>query len=565
MYRSLSGCYEECGKQLQVIAGQVASNNGMVAKLAGRIASAEDLMTNHVAKVEERVQVLETMVEQELQSPGLVSGALAAQLSQLKEELGGMRQLMDEHPLQVAQKLQALERKVVEAPEMQVNISSNLLPVVQQEMQKVAATIMLDVEQRLQASEGRVLQTVGAEMTRMRAEMETAFTSIATHVANISQRQRMLEDTINQQMAAMVSHMQGNQMTAPSPSTSMAPVAPAMAPIRTASRGRSRSRSADAPGTRTTTPQSRPAMVQQAPLMPVVEDMETKMANALMVAMQRMGLATAAAAIPVGPVQPGTGSPQMLVNTTTQGMMLPRIDRSRQRGGRHAAVSAAMMPVLGGGMSNNVAAAAINNVQIAPVGAASPNMMVTMPVQLSAALLGAVPQKFSGDQQDWPEWRRRWLQVDDRVNHVARGSDDRGRRDDRQRSTREVLVEDTDWDAGMVAAVGGSGKGKPRPQSAEWHPKKGNAAEKQSEVAKEAEKKVEQLPTAVSAAPPSETPQGQAPTVPQWTGCLVVVCRPVGFGVLDTAVAARLERLQGRVWWRRVWRRRRQRVVWPQR
>ena len=94
VYRSLSGCYEECGKQLQVIAGQVASNNGMVAQLAGRIASAEDLMTNHVVKVEERVQVLETTVEQELQSPGLVSGALA-QLSQLKEELGGMRQLMD--------------------------------------------------------------------------------------------------------------------------------------------------------------------------------------------------------------------------------------------------------------------------------------------------------------------------------------------------------------------------------------------------------------------------------------------------------------------------------------
>ena len=65
--------------------------------------------------------------------------------------------------------------------------------------------------------------------------------------------------------------------------------------------------------------------------------------------------------------------------------------------------------MLAGGMGSNVAAAAINQVQIAPVGAASPNMMVTMPVQLSAALLGAVLQKFSGDQHDWPEWRRRWL------------------------------------------------------------------------------------------------------------------------------------------------------------
>ena len=51
------------------------------------------------------------------------------------------------------------------------------------------------------------------------------------------------------------------------------------------------------------------------------------------------------------------------------------------------------------------AAAAINQVQIAPVGAATPNMMATMPVQLSAALLGVVPQMFSGDQQVWPEWR----------------------------------------------------------------------------------------------------------------------------------------------------------------
>ena len=49
--------------------------------------------------------------------------------------------------------------------------------------------------------------------------------------------------------------------------------------------------------------------------------------------------------------------------------------------------SKGMMPVLAGGMSSGGAAAAINNVQIAPVGAATPNMMVTMPVQLSAALL----------------------------------------------------------------------------------------------------------------------------------------------------------------------------------
>ena len=104
VYRSLTGCYEECGKQVQAVAGQVAANHAMVGQLAGRIAAAEDLMTNHVAKVEERVQVLETTVEQELQSPGRVSNALE-QLAGLKAELSNMQQLMDEHPLQVAHRL----------------------------------------------------------------------------------------------------------------------------------------------------------------------------------------------------------------------------------------------------------------------------------------------------------------------------------------------------------------------------------------------------------------------------------------------------------------------------
>ena len=69
-----------------------------------------------------------------------------------------------------------------------------------------------------------------------------------------------------------------------------------------------------------------------------------------------------------------------------------------------------MVPVMSNGVGSGGATTAIHQVQIAPVGAAtSPNMMVTMPVQLSAALLGAVPHRFSGDQHDWPEWRRRWL------------------------------------------------------------------------------------------------------------------------------------------------------------
>ena len=178
------------------------------------MASAENLMTNHVAKVEERVQVLETTVEQELQSPGMVSGAMA-ELAQLKVELGSMRQLMDEHPLQVAQRLQVLEKKVTEVADMQATVSNNLIPVLRLEMQRVAATMAEHVERRLQASEGRVLQAVGTEIMRLRVEMESALTTVANHVANTAQRQRILEENMAVQMAAIVSHLQGVQMPTP--------------------------------------------------------------------------------------------------------------------------------------------------------------------------------------------------------------------------------------------------------------------------------------------------------------------------------------------------------------
>ena len=109
-------------------------------------------------------------------------------------------------------------------------------------------------------------------------------------------------------------------------------VVPAVVPIRTASRGRSRSRSADTPGTRTMAPLTRQPVVQQAPSMLVVEDMETKMANALVVAMQKMGLAGPATGVPMVLQPPSNMAPQMLVNTATHSMALPKIDRSRQRG-----------------------------------------------------------------------------------------------------------------------------------------------------------------------------------------------------------------------------------------
>jgi hypothetical protein len=114
---------------------------------------------------------------------------------------------------------------------------------------------------------------------------------------------------------------------------------------------------------------------------------------------------------------------------------------------------------------------------------------------------------------------RRWLQVDDRVNQATRGErgEDRVRRDDRHRYTREVTVDDTDSEAGVVAVVGEPDKGKPRPRSAEAHPRKGKGAEKKAEE-KEQEKKSEmETSPMASTTPPVVPPQGQSAAVPQWT------------------------------------------------
>jgi hypothetical protein len=366
-----------------------------------------------VAKVVERVQVLETTVEQELQSPGRVSSAVE-QLSGLKSELGNMRQLMDEHPLQMAHRLQELEKNVAEAAlaaqqemaELRLSVNNGTISVIRQEMQKIAMDLVEEMERRFKTFEEKMLQTVGAEMMRMRTEVENAIVTLATHVANAAQRQRVMEDGMSAQMAAVLA-----QSVSPT-STSTAPVVPPRTEAHTNNRSRTRSRSADPPSTPMTAPS--PMTPQQVPTVPVVEDMESKMVNALVAALQRMGMTTPTTRVP--PVQPPTMEQpssmpsQVLVNATTFGTGIPRIDRSRQRSGRPGAVGAAVMPVMSSGMGSGGAAAAIQQVQIAPIGAtASPNMMVTMPVQLSAALLGAVPQKFSGDQQDWPEWRRRWL------------------------------------------------------------------------------------------------------------------------------------------------------------
>ena len=45
-------------------------------------------------------------------------------------------------------------------------------------------------------------------------------------------------------------------------------------------------------------------------------------------------------------------------------------------------------------------------------------MMSVLPVQLSAALLGAMPTRFSGEPEDWPVWKRRWLQFLENVEEA---------------------------------------------------------------------------------------------------------------------------------------------------
>ena len=113
---------------------------------------------------------------------------------------------------------------------------------------------------------------------------------------------------------------------------------------------------------------------------------------------------------------------------------------------------------------------------------------------------------------------RRWLQVDDRVSQVTRGDrqDDRPRRDDRNRFTREVTVDDMDVDSERIAAVGEAIKGKQKARSTEPHPKKSKDAEAKAKV-KEPENESKTAPSA-NTTPVQAAPQ-QAPreAIPQWT------------------------------------------------
>ena len=391
VYQSLSSCYEECGKQVQVVAEQVTVNNVMVGQLAGRIAAAENLMTHHVAKLEKRVQVLGSTLEQELRNPGAIASAID-QLRILKDELAGMRQLMDEHPLHVAQRLQALEQKSeesVKAAREEVAglrrwICEDVVPKLRAEMQVVATAVGEEVARRLATCEERTLQTAASEVRRLKADMEAAVVSLANHTAGIIHRQGSVEEMVSRQTAALFAQGLCPQRPNTVPSTQRAAVE---TEVRSTSRNRTRSRSADVPATSSMRSPSTLASVRQAPMTAPAEDMETKVANALILAMQRMGFVTQATPVHLtSSMQPQVMQP-VAMPIPTLGTAIPRIDRSRQRGGRPV-VGAATLPVLYGAAGHTHQPAAIHQVQVAPVGATapSPNMMVTMTMQLSAAL-----------------------------------------------------------------------------------------------------------------------------------------------------------------------------------
>ena len=112
----------------------------------------------------------------------------------------------------------------------------------------------------------------------------------------------------------------------------------------------------------------------------VQDDMETKVVNAVIAAMKQMGvLGPVTAPQPAMMAMPGV---QQGVAPALAMSGIPRIDRSRQRMGRASGVAAGVVPMLAGSSNAGYKQAVINKMQVAPVGATSAGMMVTMPVQL---------------------------------------------------------------------------------------------------------------------------------------------------------------------------------------
>ena len=128
----------------------------------------------------------------------------------------------------------------------------------------------------------------------------------------------------------------------------------------------------------------------------------------------------------------GPAVPMMITNVQQpQPASAPGVDMSSiprvQRRGRRAMSDGATVAFMPSAPVTSAAAtntSSINQVRIAPVNATSAGMMNVLPGQLSAALLGAMPARFSGEPEDWPEWKRRWMTFLDNVESAMPGITD---------------------------------------------------------------------------------------------------------------------------------------------
>lgn len=130
---------------------------------------------------------------------------------------------------------------------------------------------------------------------------------------------------------------------------------------------------------------------------------------------------TEPAAMVVPPLALPSLPSQTAVATGSVSSSIPKIDRSKKRGGGGAGLGGLNVPTtqirsVGAAESS----AAINQVRVAPVQAAHP-MYNALPQALVGHLLGAEPGRFSGERPDWPEWRWQWQQYHDLVIDTVPG------------------------------------------------------------------------------------------------------------------------------------------------
>jgi hypothetical protein len=120
--------------------------------------------------------------------------------------------------------------------------------------QSVCNEIVLMVRQEIQHAQHAMLEEMDrrqlmSQLVRLRTEVESAVTTLATHAAHIAHRQRVLEEKVAVQFPMLLSQMPAMQATPPTPAPEATP-ARLIVETRT-SRDRSRSRGADPPDART--------------------------------------------------------------------------------------------------------------------------------------------------------------------------------------------------------------------------------------------------------------------------------------------------------------------------